>query len=45
MLIKIDVNFKVGPETKIKYLVINIHYLNKATNDRSGVAVYFSNTK
>jgi CheY-like chemotaxis protein len=41
----LDVNFKVGPETAIKYLIINIHYLNKAASDHSGVAINFTKIK
>ena len=35
----IDVAFKVGPSTTFKYIVVNVHYLKKVTNDRSGLAI------
>ena len=37
-----DVAFKVGPKTNMKYIVVNIHYLIKVNNDRSGLAITFS---
>ncbi|CAF0958876.1 unnamed protein product [Brachionus calyciflorus] len=37
-----DVAFKVGPKTSMKYIVVNIHYLIKVNNDRSGLAITFS---
>jgi hypothetical protein len=37
-----DVTFRVGPRTNLKYIVINVHYLNIVSNDNSGVAIYFS---
>ena len=37
-----DVAFKVGPETSFKYIVVNIHYLKKVNNDRSGLALSVS---
>lgn len=39
-----DVAFKVGRSTPHKYIVVNIHYLKKVSNDRSGLALTFSNT-
>jgi hypothetical protein len=38
----LDVAFKVGPNTNINYIVVNIHYLKKVTNDRSGLAITVS---
>ena len=37
-----DVAFKVGPKTSYKYIVVNIHYLKKVSNDRSGLALSVS---
>jgi len=37
-----DVAFKVGPSTDINYIVVNIHYLKKVSNDRSGLAITVS---
>jgi hypothetical protein len=34
-----DVAYKVGPKTSYKYIVVNIHYLKKVSNDRSGLAI------
>lgn len=34
-----DVAFKVGSKTSFKYIVVNIHYLAKVQNDRSGLAL------
>lgn len=38
-----DVSFKVGKDTKHKFIVVNIHYLKKVKNDVSGLAMTFSN--
>jgi hypothetical protein len=37
-----DVAFKVGQDTTIKYIVVNIHYLKKVSNDNSGLALTVS---
>jgi peptidylglycine monooxygenase len=37
-----DVAFKIGSDTKIRYIVINIHYLAKVNNDQSGLSLTFS---
>lgn len=37
-----DVAYNVGPNTNYKYIVVNIHYLKKVNNDRSGLAITVS---
>lgn len=44
LLKKIDVAYKVGDKTPYKYIVVNIHYLNKVSNDRSGLAITVGST-
>jgi len=39
----LDVAFKVGTGTTFKYIVVNVHYLKKVENDRSGLAISVTN--
>lgn len=39
----IDVAYRVGPKTPMKYIVVNIHYLIKVNNDSSGLAITVGN--
>lgn len=43
LLASSDVAYKVGPSTSYKYIVVNIHYLKKVDNDRSGLALSVTN--
>lgn len=42
IILYVDVGFPVGKNTPYKYIVVNIHYLEKATGDYSGNQIILS---
>ena len=38
-----NVSFNVNRSVNIKYIVVNVHYLNKVNNDQSGLSITFTN--
>lgn len=37
-----DVSFNVGSKLNIEYIVVNVHYLHKVSNDQSGIGIIFT---